>query len=90
MALLPQDTNLYPTLPFSLSVSFRGSYCPFWEGMGVDAINSLSQCPSDWNSDMYFDIDFTNGGPHAKWWANFDGDCAIYFFGMSIFCLHEE
>ena len=70
----------------SLSVSFRGSYCPTTYGMGAAAVDSISDCPSDWKSELQY-----------GWWTNPDGDlenfwettlmddvCILNSYGMSI------
>ena len=79
-------TDIYLTSPLSSYVSFSGSYCPYAYGTGADAAYSNSDCPSDWESGLVFGPYWDGGG---AFWGNMDGDCKIWYFGMSIFCCSD-
>ena len=75
----------------SLSVSFRGSYCPTAYGMGAAAVDSVSDCPSDWKSGLQYgwmgnvnNLDLDN---LDNFWETLDlgtDNCVIWSYGMSI------
>ena len=70
----------------SLSVSFRGSYCPTTYGLGAAAVDSFSDCPSDWKSVQEGWWTNPETGDSENFWETFlpTEDCILNSYGMSI------